>query len=144
MPSDPTRPSGRARLWRQFQRFVVVGVIATVIHYSVLITAVELGGSSPVPASGLGFALSAGVNYVLNRRFTFESDAAHGRSMLRFGIVLLAGLGWNLLLMQLFTVRLEYPYLPAQVLTTGLVLMWNFGGNALWSFAAHESERGKP
>ena len=36
--------------------------------------------------------------------------------------------------MHLFTARLAWPYLLAQMLTTGLVLFWHFAGNALWSF----------
>jgi len=143
MSTQPASSGVRPRLWQQFLRFLFVGVIATVIHYSVLITGVELVGMDPVPASGLGFALSAGVNYVLNRRITFRSNAAHGRAMLRFAVVILAGLAWNVLLMHLLTDRMGYPYLLAQVFTTGVVLIWNFCGNALWSFAASEPERGK-
>lgn len=137
--------SPRATRWQQFLRFVVVGVIATAIHYSVLITCVELLHWDAVPASGLGFALSAGVNYVLNRRFTFQSKASHGLAVVRFAIVVLAGLGWTLLLMYLLTDRFGVPYLLAQVCTTGIVLIWNFCGNAFWSFAVAEpEEQGSP
>jgi putative flippase GtrA len=146
--SLPPRPTGlkvdlRLRL-QQFMRFLVVGVIATAAQYTVLIGGVELYGWQPVWASGLGFALGAVVNYVLNRSFTFQSKAAHTRAVLRFAIVVVAALGWNVVLMHLLSERLNYPYLLAQVLTTGVVLIWNFCGNALWSFAATEPDRGKP
>ena len=124
------------RLWRQFLRFVVVGAIATALQFLILSACVEFLGWDPVPASGLGFALSACLNYVLNRRFTFESTVAHRRAVLRFGVIVVSALGWNLLLMLLFTRTLGFNYLPAQVCTTGLVLVWSFCGNALWSFAA--------
>ena len=26
------------------------------------------------------------------------------------------------------------PYIPAQVLTTGVVLLWSFGANRFWTF----------
>jgi putative flippase GtrA len=128
------------RLTATFLRFLVVGVIATSVHYAVLITSVELLGWGPVLASGLGYSLGAIVNYLLNRRYTFRSDAPHGTAVIRFLIVILAGLGINVLLMNLFTVHFGLPYLVSQVLTTGIVLFWNFAGNALWSFA-HPGER---
>ncbi len=146
--SGPPGPIGPMRglplRVQQFMRFLVVGVIATAVQYGVLIVGVEFYGWPPVWASGAGFALGAVVNYVLNRSFTFQSNAAHSRAVLRFSIVALAGLGWNVVLMHLLSERLNYPYLVAQVLTTGVVLIWNFCGNALWSFAATVPDRGKP
>ncbi|MEP7312147.1 MAG: GtrA family protein [Pseudomonadota bacterium] len=139
-------PGKGVRRWQQFLRFLVVGAIATTVQYCVLIAGVELLGWQPVWASGLGFALGAVVNYVLNRNFTFQSNAAHGRAVLRFAVVALTGLGWNSILMHVLNERLGYPYLLAQVLTTGMVLVWNFCGNALWSFAPtrRDPDRGQP
>jgi putative flippase GtrA len=128
----------------QFLRFIVVGIVATAIHYALLIAFVELLGWDPVPASALGFALSACVNYVLNRGFTFQSKAKHTQAALRFAIVALTGLGWTALLMYALTDRLNFAYLLAQVCTTGLVLIWNFFGNALWSFAVPKPAQGNP
>ena len=48
--------------------------------------------------------------------------------------VLLAGLAWTALLMSLFMALLGLHYLPAQLLTTALLLLWHYAGNALWTF----------
>jgi putative flippase GtrA len=132
----------RRKVATTFGRFLIVGLISTSVHYLVLIAMVELLHWSAVLGSGCGFSLGAVVSYLMNRSFTFRSDAPHERAVVRFVAVLAVGLVLNLLLMHAFTVRLGLPYLLAQVLTTGLVLFWHFGGNALWSFARHQSRQG--
>ena len=118
-----------------FGRFLFVGGISTSVHYIVLALIVEVLHHSAVLGSGVGFAGGAVVSYLLNRSHTFRSDAPHAQAVKRFVIVLGVGLGLNLLLMHLFTSRWGWPYLLAQMLTTGLVLFWHFAGHALWSFA---------
>ena len=117
-----------------FGRFLVVGGVSTAVHYVVLAAVVELLGGSAVFGSGVGFAVGAVVSYLLNRSHTFRSDAPHAQAIARFVVVLGVGLGLNLLLMQWFTASWGWPYLLAQMLTTGLVLFWHFAGHALWSF----------
>ena len=128
------RNADHRKVGKTFGRFLVVGAISTSVHYAVLIAAVELLKWTAVVGSGCGFSIGAVVSYLMNRSYTFRSDAPHGTAVIRFIAVLAVGLGLNLLLMQLFTVRLGWPYLIAQMLTTGLVLFWHFAGNALWSF----------
>ena len=49
---------------------------------------------------------------------------------------LVAGVGFVLTgaFMALFNGRWGIPYIPAQVLTTGVVLLWSFGANRFWTF----------
>ncbi len=128
------READHRKVGATFGRFLVVGGISTSVHYLVLAAVVELLGRSAVFGSGVGFAVGAVVSYLLNRRHTFRSDAPHAQAVFRFVLVLAVGLGLNLLLMQVFTARWGWPYLLAQMLTTGLVLFWHFAGHALWSF----------
>jgi putative flippase GtrA len=128
------READHRKVGATFGRFLVVGGISTSVHYLVLAAVVELLGRSAVFGSGVGFAVGAVVSYLLNRRHTFRSDAPHAQAVVRFVLVLAVGLALNLLLMQVFTVRWGWPYLLAQMLTTGLVLFWHFAGHALWSF----------
>lgn len=122
-----------------FLRFAVAGAIGTLLQYLVLIVLVQLLNAEPVPASALGYALSALVNYWLNHRYTFRSRKRHRDVFGKFLLVSLSGLGLNTLLMWIGITFMGLHYLLSQILTTALVLIWNFSVNALWSFAEAES-----
>jgi putative flippase GtrA len=119
---------------RQFVRFLMVGGACTAFHYLVLIGLVHLGWAA-VPASSLGFSLSAVLNYALNRRLTFRSDAAHRRAVPRFALVALSGLALNAALLGLLHDGLGWHYLLAQVFATVGTLVWNFTLNRVWTFS---------
>ena len=121
-------------LLAQFLRFSGVGVIGTAAHYLTLITLVELGSINTVVASSCGAIVGALVNYILNYHYTFRSDKRHHEAMVKFFVI--AGIGFvcNGLLMALLAEYLGINYLIAQVITTGIVLLWNFIGNRLWTF----------
>lgn len=120
---------------RQFSAFIIVGLIAAVAHYGTLIGLVEARIMGPVPATLLGFLAGAIVSYALNRRFAFASDRPHREAMWRFGVVSVVGFILTGLIMAVLTGPLAAPYLPAQVLTTGIVLFWNFLANRYWTFS---------
>jgi len=122
-------------LLRQFGRFLKVGAGVTALDYAVMIGAVQWLGWGSVLASGLGFTVGSLANYLFNRYYTFRSSMPHGVALLRFLVVIATGLGITLVFMHVLTTRWGVPYLPARVLTTGLVMFWHFAGNAFWSFA---------
>jgi putative flippase GtrA len=124
--------------WTHFSRFVrylVVGGIATAIQYAILILLVRGLGMAPTPASSIGFVLSAGVNYLLNYRFTFQSNRPHGPAAAKFAVLAGTGLLINAVIMHLMT-RAGAQYLIAQVCATGAVLFFGFIGNTIWTFGA--------
>ncbi|MGH8200236.1 MAG: GtrA family protein [Steroidobacteraceae bacterium] len=130
---------GRTHFSR-FVRFAVVGGIATAIQYAILILLVRGFGMAPTLSSSIGFALSAVANYLLNYRFTFHSDRPHGPAAAKFGLLAATGLLINAAIMHLL-VTAGVHYLFAQVCATGVVLVWNFAGNSLWTFAVGERTR---
>ena len=119
----------------RFARFCLVGGIATAIQYALLILLVRRCGMAPTPASSIGFVLSAVANYLLNYRFTFQSDRPHGPAAAKFGALAGAGLLINAAIMRVLTAAGVH-YLIAQVCATGVVLFWNFLGNSVWTFGA--------
>jgi putative flippase GtrA len=118
----------------QFVNFACVGAIATALQYLVLIALVQFGDIGPVPASGVGYAAGAGINYLINYHYTFASQRSHFQAMLKFFTVAIIGLMLNSLIVAVATEKLLLHYLPAQVIATGLVLMWNFVANRVWTF----------
>jgi putative flippase GtrA len=116
--------------------FAGVGLVAAVVHYGLLIGLVELAAVPPVPATLVGYVGGGIVSYLLNRRLTYRSDRPHGEATWRFAVVAFVGFLITGAVMAVLTGPLALPYLPAQVLTTGIVLVWSFVAHKLWTFAA--------
>lgn len=119
---------------QQILKFASIGAVATACHYAVLIGAVELGLFGAVSASGLGALTGAVVSYVLNRRITFASAKAHRIAVPRFFLIAAVALAGNVLLMAWFVGLWGWPYLIAQAVTTGLLLILTFTANKYWTF----------
>ena len=119
---------------RQFTAFFGVGVLAAVVHYGVLIGLVEGAAVEPVPATLTGYVAGGLLSYVLNRRLTYASDRPHGEAGWRFAAVAAVGFVLTWAFMHAFTRWFGVPYLPAQLLTTGIVLFWSFVAHKLWTF----------
>ncbi|MGA9599183.1 MAG: GtrA family protein [Methylocystis sp.] len=120
---------------RQLSTYAFVGVVASLAHYSVLVALVELESIPPVPAALAGYVVGGVVSYRLNRRHTFASERPHREAGWRFALVALVGFGLTYLLMRLFVESLGAPYLPAQLLTTILIMFVSFAINRVWTFA---------
>lgn len=120
---------------RELLRFLMVGGLCTALQYLVLVAGVELLHANAVAASAAGFLGSAAVNYLLNRRFTWGSEAPHGPAVRRFIAVLVVGLALNVLGMRLLHGYLHWHYVLSQVLTTVVTVSWNFAGHRHWTFA---------
>jgi putative flippase GtrA len=121
-------------LLRQFIKFFGVGSVSAVGHFGVLILLVQAFGVAAVPASAAGALIGAWINYVLNYRYTFRSDKKHSEALFKFAVVALLGLLLNTLFMWLGVEVLSLHYLLSQVVTTGLVFIWNFVANRCWTF----------
>ena len=117
-----------------FFAFLGVGAIGTAAHYALLIALVASSIMGPVAASSAGFVLGAFVNYALNYRYTFRSIKRHSVTLPRFMVVALAGFVINSLVMVLLTGPAGLYYLLAQVLATGVVVVFGFTMNLLWTF----------
>jgi putative flippase GtrA len=127
-------------LGTQFIKFAGVGLIGTVGHYSVLVALVDLAGADPVLASTLGFITGAIINYRVNHKFTFNSSASHKTAAPKFLSVALIGVLVNITIMYLLVSIFLFYYLIAQIAATGIVLIWNFLGNRLWTFRVDSVE----
>jgi putative flippase GtrA len=118
----------------QFLRFAAVGLCGTATQYGMLWLGVEHFGLAAAAASAIGYVFGSVVNYWLNYLFTFKSSKSHVETASKYYVVI--GIGWclNTGLMTLFVHHWHWNYWLAQVLTTGLGLLWNFGGSRWWAF----------
>ena len=118
----------------QITAFTAVGVFAAIAHYGALVALVEGAGWRPVPATLVGYVAGGVVSYILNRRHTFASARPHAEAGWRFAAVAAVGFCLTWAFMQLFVEAMALPYLPAQLVTTGIVLVWSFVANRVWTF----------
>ena len=131
--AEGTRGSGPAR---QLSAFVGVGLVAAIAHYGLLVSLVEGYRTDPVPATLAGYVAGGLVSYLGNRRHTYRSDRPHAEAGWRFAAVAVVGFGLTWVAMAALVRLLGAPYLPAQLATTGLVLVWSFLAHKLWTFRA--------
>jgi putative flippase GtrA len=126
--------SGIIALGRQFVKFSAVGALAMVGHYAVLVVAVEAGGARALYASIAGSLVGAIISYALNYRFTFESNQSHPETLSRFLTVATVAFFLNGGIMAVLTGPIPIHYLAAQVVSTGVIVLWTFSVNRWWTF----------
>lgn len=120
---------------RSFVRFLLVGGSATLLHYAIMAAMLQGFACPPGISSAIGYCLSTLYNYWASARFTFAGKHDHSRSLPRFLITAATGLGINLLVLT-GLIHLGLPVVPAQLVATGAVLLWNYFINATWTFGS--------
>jgi putative flippase GtrA len=118
----------------QFSRFALVGATGTAVQYTVLWIGVNVLAQSAPASSAAGYLLGSIVNYLLNYAFTFASGKSHFEAATKYYAVMVVGFCLNTGLMEIFVRSLKLNYWVAQVITTGLGLLWNFVGSRWWAF----------
>lgn len=118
----------------QFFRFAAVGISGTTVQYIVLWLGVSAFSAPAALASAVGYVLGSLVNYFLNHLFTFQSEKSHREAAPKYFAVL--GVDWciNTGLMVILVHHFGWNYWFAQLLTTSIVLFWNFLGSRWWAF----------
>lgn len=125
-------------IFRQFTRFTGVGFMSAIGHYGLFGLLTHVFGVAAVPASSAGALLGAWINYTLNYRFTFRSNKRHLDSVSKFAVVATVGLVLNTFFMWIGVDLLHVNKWLAQILTTGLCLIWSFGANRYWTFRVQQ------
>ncbi|MFN8494220.1 MAG: GtrA family protein [Caldilineaceae bacterium] len=136
---------------RRFAKFATVGAAGAVTHVTLLNLLVQLAHLPSVAANPIGFCAAVLQNFILNRRWTYpESRERHaGSQLLQFAIVSLVGLVLNQLIFLTVLRRTEPLFIKwagqqhlghllgynfAWAVAVGIVMVWNFGVNRLWTY----------
>ncbi|WP_458498542.1 GtrA family protein [Methylomagnum sp.] len=122
---------------KQLFRYLISGSVAATAHLLTLTILVERFDVVPLTASILGFCVAVVFNYSLQYHWTFAAHGSHAIIFSRYIGVTLAMLGINTLLFWIFQVRFSLPYLLAQVLATGIIVILNFNINRNFTFKLH-------
>lgn len=116
------------KLIAQFMKFGIVGVIAFVIDYSVMIFLTEVLGVPYLISTTISFVVSVIFNYFASMRFVFKrkDDMSRRREFIIFIVLSVCGLGINDLLMWLMVDSLYIDYRLSKIVVTVVVAVWNF------------------
>ena len=116
------------KLMEQIVRFGIVGVIAFVIDYAVLLVLTEVAGIHYLISSAVAFLVSVIFNYILSITFVFETDKSKskGAQFSLFAAMSAGGLGINQLMMWLLSDVMFIPYQLSKFFATAVVMVYNF------------------
>ncbi|MFS0822090.1 GtrA family protein [Bacillus sp. 1P02SD] len=121
-----------------FVRFLLVGVINTLVGLSSILLLLHIVGFSYWLATFVGNSLGAGISYILNRRFTFGSKAMYGKSIPLFVLVILSCYFLSFSMSKFVSgfIFVQYPNEMAVLLGTCLYTILNYLGQKYIVFSS--------
>lgn len=116
------------KLFQQIFKFGVVGGIAFVIDYGIMVISKELLGFSILLSAGLGFTISIIFNYIASVKWVFNvnKDKNEKKNFILFMIFSVIGLILTELIMFVGTNIINISYLIVKIAATAIVMVFNF------------------
>ena len=116
------------KLIAQIMKFGVVGVIAFVIDYGLMVALTELVGVNYLISATISFTVSVVFNYLASMRyvFTHKQGLSRRREFVIFVVLSVIGLAINNLCMWAGVELLGVHYLIVKIFATAVVMVWNF------------------
>lgn len=116
------------KLIEQIFKFGIVGVIAFVIDFGVMVLLTEAFGLNPVASATVSFIVSVVFNYLASMRYVFRhrEGMSRGREFAIFVVLSVIGLGINDALMWAGTELVALDYRLVKIGATAIVMVWNF------------------
>lgn len=116
------------KLFKQIMKFGVVGVIATIIDYGIMVISKEVIGLNVLVSAALGFSISVIFNYLLSVKWVFDvnKEKSTKRNFILFIIFSVIGLLLTEGIMYLGTEWLNIHYIIVKVIATLIVMIFNF------------------
>ncbi len=137
--------------WHRIGKFLVVGVLGTLIDFTLFALLHTLLGVPTLLANTLAYSAGIINNFILHRHWTFQqTDKTIGTQFSQFTLVSLGALLINNLLVLSLAPSFEMMFAPAgyaillaKICATGIGLGWNLITNSMWTFrnASHAIER---
>jgi putative flippase GtrA len=140
----PVKPRPHMRLlhgmrhpanWLQLVRFSIVGASGYAVNLVLYALCVKVLGIDYLVAESVAWIVAAGNNFVWNRHWTFKAhDGQVHMQAIRFFVISLVALGFNLIVLQILVETAGMDKLAAEVIALAASTPLNFLGNKLWSF----------
>ena len=120
----------------QFLRYLVVGGVAFVVDFGVLVLLTEVLSLHYLTSAAVAFCCGLVINGILSITWVFDTRSLGSKKteFTIFSVIGVVGLGWNELLMYLGTDVVGLDYRLSKLITVAIVLFWNFGMRKLILF----------
>jgi putative flippase GtrA len=114
-------------MYRQFAIYVVMGGTATGVDWLSFYSLNVLGGYSYLFAVILSFSLGAMINFLLNKFITFKDQTPQIIAQIGvYSLICLVSLLCSVMLMYVLIEWVRLRPMPARIVTTGILLFFNF------------------
>jgi putative flippase GtrA len=122
------------KLIEQVIKFGLVGVIATMIDYFLMIILTEVFSVPYLLSTTVSFLVSLVFNYLASMRFVFQhrENLSRKREFGTFVLLSIVGLLLNGLIMWLGVEKLIIDYRITKLFATAIVMIWNFTSRKLF------------
>jgi dolichyl-phosphate beta-glucosyltransferase len=118
-----------------FIKYCIVGVSGTIIDILSLYILIEFVNLELIPATITAFTLAVINNFIWNKIWTFQNKSKkYHKQFIKFLLVSYIGLLLTVTFMHFFVNVLKIWYIYAKILTSLIVLIWNFFANKHWTF----------
>jgi putative flippase GtrA len=119
----------------KFLKFGVVGFSGMVVDFGITYLFKEKIKIHKYLANSLGFIVATGTNYSLNRLWTFNNHDPNTVTQFgKFFVISLIGLAMSNGIIYIFHEKLKWNFYFAKAFAIGLVSLWNFFANYLYTF----------
>jgi putative flippase GtrA len=130
-----------------FLKYSIVGVSGTFIDLIFLYILVDVYSYPVISSAIISFILAATNNFIFNQLWTFKDeketklDKKYHIKYLKFMIISTIGLCFTVILMYILHNVLFLWYILAKIMTSAVVLLWNYYANKNWTFKIRHQYR---
>jgi putative flippase GtrA len=122
-------------VWIQFFRYIFVGGISFIFDFTVLFLLTVYAGLHHLVSAAFAFLLGLTINFILSKFMIFTNKAFYLiHEFISCAVIGVIGLSLTLFLMYVFTDILGIYFVISKVITTSLVLIWNFVGRKIFVY----------
>ncbi len=113
----------------KFVKFMLIGILGSIIDYSIMIALKEVLLIPVLIASGIAFTLTLIYTYYMDMKFVFtdlKEEITKKRIVMIFVITSILGLLFNQLIMYVLVKKIFLNYLISKLISVSIVGIWNF------------------
>lgn len=142
-PTEAKKPRGLlARFFgHSAVRYLIVGGLSFTVDFALLVLLREVFRWDVGIASATAFLSSLVFNFLVQRKFSFDSAHRTHVSMIRYGLLVVANTLATVLIVELLTPTV-LGYMGGKVISTAAMMVWNFFLYQHWVFGKKPTHHG--